>query len=392
MLNYYNNNTYAFTWDLGRKLTAASVNGNTLAFTYDDNGIRTSKTVNGVEHVYNVSGSTILSEAWGNHLIMYMYDDNGLPVGMQYRNTAYAANTFDTYWFEKNLQGDIVAVYNASGTKLISYTYDAWGNFTTTYSNGGASTSAIYNPFRYRSYYYDTELGLYYLNSRYYDSNTGRFINADVHINANRDILGFNMFAYCGNNPVMGYDPTGEINWSLIGKIALTTVVVAACLTGVGVVAAAAATVMATSVTTAVTTAVITAGISTTLSAIDGAICAELSGGEWYDGAMAGAMGGAAGAFISTLTNPAPNSDSALRMNTLGRATSSFVYDISYEFFDTGHIEPSNLVTYSVDVGMDIVYAPLYYYYTGGGYNGAIRNGILDGVVDIFQTVTVFNN
>lgn len=113
---------------MGRKLTAASVNGNTLAFTYDDNGIRTSKTVNGVEHVYNVSGSTILSEAWGNHLIMYMYDDNGQPVGMQYRNTAYAANTFDTYWFEKNLQGDIVAVYNASGTKLISYTYDAYSS------------------------------------------------------------------------------------------------------------------------------------------------------------------------------------------------------------------------------------------------------------------------
>ena len=127
-LNYYNSNSYAFTWELGRKLTGASVNGNTLAFTYDDNGIRTSKTVNGVEHIYNVSGSTILSEAWGNHLIMYMYDDNGLPVGMQYRNTAYAANAFDTYWFEKNLQGDIVAVYNASGTKLISYTYDAYSS------------------------------------------------------------------------------------------------------------------------------------------------------------------------------------------------------------------------------------------------------------------------
>ena len=112
MLNYYNNNTYAFTWDLGRKLTAASVNGNTLAFTYDDNGIRTSKTVNGVEHVYNVSGSTILSEAWGNHLIMYMYDDNGQPVGMQYRNTAYAANTFDTYWFEKYVVGN--------GSKIIT--------------------------------------------------------------------------------------------------------------------------------------------------------------------------------------------------------------------------------------------------------------------------------
>ena len=58
-LNYYNSNSYAFTWELGRKLTGASVNGNTLAFTYDDNGIRTSKTVNGVEHIYNVSGSVI---------------------------------------------------------------------------------------------------------------------------------------------------------------------------------------------------------------------------------------------------------------------------------------------------------------------------------------------
>ena len=207
-------------------MTAASVSGNTLAFTYDDNGIRTSKTVNGVEHVYNVSGSTILSEAWGNHLIMYMYDDNGQPVGMQYRDTAYAANTFDTYWFEKNLQGDIVAVYNANGTKLISYTYDAWGNFTTTYSNGGASTSAIYNPFRYRSYYYDTELGLYYLNSRYYDSNTGRFINADGVLNDT--LLGYNLFAYCVNNPVNYVDSDGDMPKWLAATLAVAAGVVVA--------------------------------------------------------------------------------------------------------------------------------------------------------------------
>ena len=206
---------------MGRKLTAASVNGNTLAFTYDDNGIRTSKTVNGVEHVYNVSGSTILSEAWGNHLIMYMYDDNGQPVGMQYRNTAYAANTFDTYWFEKNLQGDIVAVYNASGTKLISYTYDAWGNFTTTYSNGGASTSAIYNPFRYRSYYYDTETGLYYVSSRYYDPAIGRFISPDTTDILTATPMGLtdkNLYAYCDNNPVVRVDRNGQF-WDYVVDI-----------------------------------------------------------------------------------------------------------------------------------------------------------------------------
>ena len=108
---------------------------------------------------------------------------------MQYRNSSYSNETFNTYWFEKNLQGDIVAVYNEGGTKLVSYTYDAWGNVTTTYHNSGASTAAQYNPFRYRGYYYDTELGFYYLNSRYYDPEIGRFLNADKFVNANGDIV-----------------------------------------------------------------------------------------------------------------------------------------------------------------------------------------------------------
>ena len=119
---------------------------------------------------------------------------------MQYRTSSYAEDVFDYFYFEKNLQGDVVAVYNQSGTKLVSYTYDAWGNSTTTYHNGGASTNAAKNHITYRSYFYDADLQLYYLQSRYYDSFSGRFINADCYVNANGDILGFNMFAYCGNN------------------------------------------------------------------------------------------------------------------------------------------------------------------------------------------------
>ncbi len=116
-----------------------------------------------------------------------------------------------TYWFEKNLQGDIVAVYNSIGVKLISYTYDAWGNFTTTYHNG-ASASTLDNPFTYRGYYYDEDLGLYYLNSRYYDSNTCRFINADALISgANGSLHGYNLYAYCFNNPIILTDENG--NW-----------------------------------------------------------------------------------------------------------------------------------------------------------------------------------
>ena len=179
-------------------------------YTYNADGIRTSKTVNGVKHIYHLSGTQILSEEWteGNvqHILIFVYDASGNPIGMShYENGAQRG----TYVFVKNIQGDITGIYDDEGTCLVTYTYDAWGNVTVSYSNGGASTAARYNPFRYRGYYYDIETGFYYLNSRYYDSNAGRFLNADIYINANGDLIGFNMFAYCGNNPVMGYDPSG---------------------------------------------------------------------------------------------------------------------------------------------------------------------------------------
>ena len=104
--------------------------GSTIEFLYNADGIRTNKTVNGTNHIYTLNGTQIVSESWGNNLLIYLYDESGSPIGMQYRTTSYAANTFDTFYFEKNLQGDIIAVYNASGVKVLSYTYDAWGNHT----------------------------------------------------------------------------------------------------------------------------------------------------------------------------------------------------------------------------------------------------------------------
>ena len=143
---------------------------------------------------------------------------------MQYRNSSYSNETFNTYWFEKNLQGDIVAVYNENGTKLVSYTYDAWGKVTTTYHNSGAYTAAQYNSFRYRGYYYDTELGFYYLNSRYYDPETSRVISADTYLGANADINSYNQFAYCSNNPIRYIDPSGEFILSLVIACAIVGV------------------------------------------------------------------------------------------------------------------------------------------------------------------------
>ena len=137
---------------------------------------------------------------------------------MQYRNSTYAENTWDNFWFEKNIQGDVVAVYSDAGTKLVSYTYDAWGNHTTTYLNGGATTAAQYNPFRYRGYYYDADLGLYYLNSRYYDSVVGRFISPDNSGVITATPMGLtdkNLYAYCDNNPVMRVDGDGDF-WNIL--------------------------------------------------------------------------------------------------------------------------------------------------------------------------------
>ena len=108
----------------------------------------------------------------------------------------------------KNLQGDILSIYDTNGTLVASYKYNAWGECSIT--NYTSAAIGNINPFRYRGYYYDTETDLYYLNARYYDPYTKRFVNADTYINANGDFDGFNMYAYCSNNPIMFVDITGE--------------------------------------------------------------------------------------------------------------------------------------------------------------------------------------
>ena len=112
-----------------------------------------------------------------------------------------------------------------TSTKLVSYTYDAWGVLLdVTYHNGGESTKAADNPFTYRGYYYDKDLNLYRLGTRYYDARMGRFINADSALY--HSMLGYNLFAYCNNNPVNLYDPTGESALALTSALALILCVI----------------------------------------------------------------------------------------------------------------------------------------------------------------------
>ena len=131
------------------------------------------------------------------------------------------------YYYRKNLQGDIIGIINAAGTELVSYSYDAWGNILWTEDDSEKNLGEL-NPFRYRGYYYDTETGLYYLNSRYYDPRTGRFINADEVEYLGEDAeFSCNLYAYCGNNPVMGIDPEGTFaitTMIILGLIAIGAV------------------------------------------------------------------------------------------------------------------------------------------------------------------------
>jgi len=112
------------------------------------------------------------------------------------------------YYFRKNLQGDVTGIYNATGTLVVEYEYTPYGAILST-TGSMATTIGTINPIRYRGYYYDTETELYYLITRYYDPQVGRFLNADVYVSTGQGFVGNNMFAYCNNNPVISCDPFG---------------------------------------------------------------------------------------------------------------------------------------------------------------------------------------
>ena len=145
--------------------------------------------------------------------IYYTYDDKGAIMGMVYGG--------ESYLFSKNLQGDVIGIYNDNGVLVAKYEYNAFGEITAitnargTDVSNNASHIANINPFRYRSYYYDTDTGFYYLQSRYYDPEVGRFISQDVLVDS-RSFVGLNLFTYCWNNPVNMFDEKGYYAATLV--------------------------------------------------------------------------------------------------------------------------------------------------------------------------------
>ena len=187
----------------------------TYTYRYDKDGIRTQKSSKeGTDIQYYLEEKNIVLEKRGNDMLYYVRDNNDELIGFEYNQ--------EKYFYEKNAQDDIIALLDHSYSKVAIYQYDAWGkilSITDTQGNEITDSSHIahINPFRYRSYYYDEETKLYYLNSRYYNPEWGRFLNADNYISNDTGIIGHNMYAYCNDNAINYHDRTGHGLGLLLG-------------------------------------------------------------------------------------------------------------------------------------------------------------------------------
>ena len=302
-LTYRNNN---LSWSHGRQLDSF----NDITYKYNADGVRTSKTVNNVTTQYYLDGTKILAQSDGN-MLSFHYGSEGV-IGFTYQGVG-------EYYYKKNIFGDVIGIIDNNGKEITKYIYDAWGNHKTfvfdngqfvdistqtSYTQSGLNnkTIALLNPFRYRSYYYDVETGLYYLNSRYYNPEIGRFINADdiSILSEGKDFFnGLNLYAYCSNNPISNTDTSGEKWWEWL-IIALVAVVV--------VVATVAITIATGGIAS---TMLIGAGIGAIMGGTTSAI-SQLASGQGFNvgefflsiafGAITGLIGGSAlGVFGSAL-------------------------------------------------------------------------------------------
>ncbi|MFA5130782.1 MAG: RHS repeat-associated core domain-containing protein [Patescibacteria group bacterium] len=210
-----------FSWD-GRQLTGISVRNAddsvaaTIAYQYNDQGSRISKVITVGTTVetfaYDLLGSTVHREVYVRKVsgvtqdayeIRYLIDSDGSILGF--------IDEGNTYYYLKDLQGDVIGVIDEAGNELVQYEYDAYGNVINDPDDINGDIFEA-NPYTYRGYRFDSDIGMYYLNSRYYSPVLSRFLNADGLLGELGDIASVNMYAYCANNPILFVDPSGCIS------------------------------------------------------------------------------------------------------------------------------------------------------------------------------------
>ncbi len=275
------------TWEHGRQLASLTTGGKTYTFDYDHEGIRTWKIGDGESHEYITQNGKVVREIIGsyngwNWVLDFIYDNAGRPFALKYSTNG--GNSFATYYYVLNYQGDVVALLDSNCNVVARYTYNAWGEIlSVTDDDGNAITNtfsiAHINPLRYRGYYYDSETGFYYVSSRYYDPEICRFINADDvdYLGTNGDFTSLNLFAYCGNNPVSRTDSEGTF-W-------LTATLISSAIGGI-------VSAVADIAIQVVTTGTVDVG-QTLVAAASGAIsgaCALIPGGKAVTTAVSGVI------------------------------------------------------------------------------------------------------
>jgi RHS repeat-associated protein len=224
-----------------RELTNIIINQNSsiplyeIRYYYNDQSYRTKKefyTYNGSSYTlnetieYELIDDKVVYETNGIYSIIYTYDYDGTLISFSYDDDIDDLSVGTEYFYIYNQMGDITHIIDINGEEKVRYIYDAYGNIIDIDAISPYSEIAEANPYRYRGYRYDSEINMYYLNSRYYNPEIGRFINADGLLGELGNIQSTNMYAYCANNPVMYLDPSGEF------PILITLIVVGALIGG----------------------------------------------------------------------------------------------------------------------------------------------------------------
>ena len=364
------NTTYS--WTLGRKLAAVD-NGKKIQYFYDHTGSRTKKIVDGVATEYRMAGDLLMSETTNGQTLWFTYDSN--------------ANLFSMvtggkhYFYQRNLQNDIIALVDESGDTVVNYTYDSWGKVLSI-TGSRKDTIGQLNPFRYRGYYYDKETGMYYLKNRYYDPELRRFISSDAvtTLAASTETLhNRNLYTYCNQNPLTRSDSNGnlwtavagavgaaisladqlivqkkEMSWKVAAQVAVDGISAAVGASAVGVIGQ-------------IVTNVATTVVSCVLDGDDGA---EIAFQAVASGALAKFCGSGTnydGVHKNFIKNLAQEYDKYIKMGRMDMLES--VFRSSRRKFDRWHVIQieNNIIADIMDSGISYIYSEVKGRHIGSG-------------------------